>query len=370
MPNSSGGTYTAKQRTAEVRSTLQQSLDSWYLNPAIAATSPFKAPSPNASALDVRGFGETHRQELERTPSVVERQKADQEALDMHNSSSTGVLRPGPTTTGTGAASAGVNPAQLNNTPAPVPIPANASAAAPPTAGSQTIPPTAPLNVGNNRPGPGSGVGAAAAGAGVAVLNASPSPGAPRPVVTADIPPSGNNATTSPHPTLAETGVPITSAAGPGPSSGSLRSGAATTATSPTWGSPVVGGGAKYETAEEEKRRLEREDRERFLRFGTGLNKPGGTGGGTSPNTSASPPSAAASANTGTPTSGTPGLSSQRRPETAEEEKRRLEREERERVLRGESTSGGRGGSGGQPPRRNNPDDPNAEGEQLPSYKP
>jgi hypothetical protein len=320
----------------------------------------------------VRGFGETHRQELASTPSVADQRKADQEALD---SSSTGAQRPSPTTTGTGTASTGINPAQLNNTPAPVPISAYASSgtAAPPTAGSPTIPPTASLNAANNKAGSGAAVGAAAVGAGVAALSTSPpSGGGPRPVVAADIPPSSDNVAATAHPTLAETGVPITSPTGPGPKSGSLKSGAAT-GTLPTWSDPPAAagrGGAKYETAEEEKRRLDREDRERYLRFGTGgLNKPGSTSAGTSINTSVPAPTVATGASASTPTtSGAAGSGSQPRPETAEEEKRRLEREERERVLRGESTSGG---SKGQPPRGDNPDDgPDADGEQLPSYKP
>ena len=357
LPDSTGTPYTAKQRTAEVRSTLQQSLDQWHLNPAIATTSPFKPRTPSASTLDPRGFGETHRQELEHTPSVVERQKADQEALDAHHRTSTGAQHPSPTS-GIGAANTGVNPAQLNTNPATLPLPASANIGAPhspPTAGSPTI----QSNAGNKKPGLGPAV---AVGAGVAALSTSPSGGEVRPPAATDTTPASSNVTASIHPTVAETGVPITSASGPGPASGSLKSGTPT-GPSPTWGdpAPTTAEGAKYETANEEKKRLEREDRERFLRFGTGLNKPGGSAAGTSTNTNVPAP-AAAGVNTSTPVA-----SGEPRPETAEEEKRRLEREERERVLRGESTSGGRGQ--GQPPRRDNLDDPNGD-EQLPSYRP
>ena len=111
-----------KNRTpAEVRSTLQQSLDQWHLNPAVATTSPFRAPTPSASTLDPRGFGETHRQELERKPSVVDRQKADQGALGAHHCTSTGAQHPSPTS-GIGAANTEVNPAQLNTNPATLPF--------------------------------------------------------------------------------------------------------------------------------------------------------------------------------------------------------------------------------------------------------
>ena len=362
LPTSTGVSYTAKQRTADVRSTLQQSLDGWQPNPAITAISPFKPP--HTTGKPAPGFGETHRQELERTPSVVDRQKEDQEALDAHHRTSTG---PSPTGS-TGAVSTGINPAQLNNSPAPVPVPASTNVGPPHgffTAGSPTIPST-----------DASKLSASAVGAGVtlsALGTSPPSGGTARPGVAADATPAGGNVPAIPHPTIAETGAPISSAGGPGPASGSLKSGAPTKP-SPTWGDPPAatgGAGAKYETAEEEKKRLEREDRERFLRFGTGLNKPGGAaaaGPSTKPNVPAST-TVAAGANAGVPTtsSGTPSPSSQPRQESAEEEKRRLEREERERVLRG----GGGGGSGqGQPPRGDNPDDPNAEGEQLPSYRP
>lgn len=360
LPTSTGVPYTAKQRTADVRSTLQQSLDGWQPNPAITANSPFK-PLHTTGTL-APGFGETHRQELEHTPSVVDQQKADQEALDAHHRTSAG---PSPTG-GTGAVSTGINPAQLNNSPAPVPASTNVGAPhSPPTAGSPTFPSTDSV----------SKMSASAVGAGVAVSalgTSPPSGGAARPGVAADVPPAGGDVPAIPHPTIAETGAPVSSAGGPGPASGSLKSGTPTKP-SPTWGDPPVasgGAGAKHETAEEEKKRLEREDRERFLRFGTGFNKPGGAsaaGPSTKPNVPASA-TVAASANAGVPTtsSGTPTPSSQPRQESAEEEKRRLEREERDRVLRGD----GGGGSGqGQPPRGDN--DPNADGEQPPpSYIP
>ncbi|KAF8343052.1 Eisosome component PIL1-domain-containing protein [Cantharellus anzutake] len=69
--------------------------------------------------------------------------------------------------------------------------------------------------------------------------------------------------------------------------------------------------GRATETAEEEKKRLEREERERLLRFGL-------EGDGSSAGTSAAPG----------PAEGV------QKPESAEEEKKRLEREERERILK------------------------------------
>ena len=106
-------------------------------------------------------------------------------------------------------------------------------------------------------------------------------------------------------PTIVETGIPVSAGEnGPGPASGSLHD---IKAASPTAG-PKSGGlagnvsgdvgygqpsGAKFESAEEEKKRLQREDRERLLAQ-----------------------------------------------ESAEEEKKRLEREERERVLSSDESKG------------------------------
>src|SRR5258708_38152358 len=114
-------------------------------------------------------------------------------------------------------------------------------------------------------------------------------------------------------PTMAETGVPLKDdGAGPGPLSGSLRKNTDDDAPHPSgpgndWAKPP---NHTYETAEEEKNRIQREERERVLRFGP--SKAGPSAG------NLLPPSAGGSENH----------------ESAEEEKKRLEREERERVLR------------------------------------
>ncbi|KIK94914.1 hypothetical protein PAXRUDRAFT_141885 [Paxillus rubicundulus Ve08.2h10] len=116
-------------------------------------------------------------------------------------------------------------------------------------------------------------------------------------------------------PTIAETGVPVSAgASGPGPASGSLRN---VRAASHDAGPRSDGRPGDYpsqelygtlpsttETAEEEKRRLEREERGRVLAAG------GNAGAG-----------------------GVPGL------ESAEDEKKRLERQERERVVAGGANS-------------------------------
>jgi hypothetical protein len=133
-------------------------------------------------------------------------------------------------------------------------------------------------------------------------------------------------------PTVAETGVPVSAgASGPGPASGSLRDiHRASDAAGPRSGglpgkSPfddLYGQPHSRETAADEKKRLEREERERVLATGT---------------SGAAPPAAS-------------------EPESAEDEKKRLEREERARV----SASAASGDA---------PSDVKDHGDELPPYQ-
>ena len=76
-----------------------------------------------------------------------------------------------------------------------------------------------------------------------------------------------------------------------------------------------------HETAEEEKRRLQREEREKYLSQTVHGDAP--------PSAYHAPP----------PAVGTSAGGTQQKYETAEEEKKRLEREERKRLLRGDKPS-------------------------------
>lgn len=138
-------------------------------------------------------------------------------------------------------------------------------------------------------------------------LNQAPTtiPTSPTAIVTSSVvaPNPADPATKVPSvtPTVAETGVPkVAGPDGPGPSSGSLLD---NKPSPPKLPNPFDDHPPKFESAEEEKHRLEREERERLLH---------GEGG---------------------------SLSSTSHYESAEEEKKRLEREEREKVLRGEAAS-------------------------------
>lgn len=150
------------------------------------------------------------------------------------------------------------------------------------------------------------------------------SPAAPVPIVASD--PVVNLPAVTP--TVAETGVPVSAGpSGPGPASGSLRDiKAASPNAGPqsgglsgneqggdSFGSPAAIGAASsmYETAEEEKKRLQREDREKVL---------------------AQPqPITATTTATASPS---PPATSDKPYETADEEKKRLEREDRDKILR------------------------------------
>ncbi|CUA73881.1 hypothetical protein RSOLAG22IIIB_01402 [Rhizoctonia solani] len=250
---------------------------------------------------DTRSFGETHKDELnslpptaaptpQTGPGALAEQRFGSQGSGQHlNPASAAIAQPGSegvTRTSTTAIDGHappqptpINPTALNNAPASIPThsPSVSSplrdasvtqdaAQAPSTAGATTVP--------------------------SATHSAVP------------IPPAQSEVT------VAETGVPLTAGVeGPGPKSGSLsRDNVPTTA--PPSGPPQTGtipaahdelpgfaGATRHESAEEEKARLAREERERLL-------------------------------HSGGPSSAHP---------TAEEEKARLEREERDRLLQGQT---------------------------------
>ncbi|KAF8843974.1 hypothetical protein BDN67DRAFT_1008425 [Paxillus ammoniavirescens] len=245
--------YTGAQATAAARASLQHALDNYK-------TGNINLPpytGADLSRSDTRSFGESHASELASpptehahpglplTPPPPEPASSEKEG-DSTRSSAQPPL---------------IDPNTLNQSPAPIP--------------GQTDPMASPVPV-----------HATTEKSAVQML------GVAIPAVT---------------PTMAETGVPVSAgASGPGPASGSLRNvrAASQDAGPRSEGRPGDSPSQELygtlspttETAEEEKKRLEREERERVL---------------------------AAGGNAGA----TPGI------ESAEDEKKRLEREERERVL-------------------------------------
>ncbi|CDO76633.1 hypothetical protein BN946_scf184868.g47 [Trametes cinnabarina] len=254
IPPSQAHPYTGAQLTASVRKTLQQALDNYRVGDSV-----LYLQQPSAADLgrsDTRSFGVTHATELASISTADHRGKpgipvtppAISHDTPPQAPSHTANIAPPPTSSPIGAspvnvpkatsppahtASPPLNPAALNQAPAPIPI----------HAGSPT-----------------------------AVAAPDPlEPSVKVPTVT---------------PTVAETGMPESAGPdGPGPASGSLLDlkqptpspAPGSTATSPGYasGSTAPSAGAtqpNYESAEEEKRRLEREERERILAAGGSSN--------------------------------------------------------------------------------------------------
>lgn len=268
VPPTPSEPYTGASATAAARASLQHVLDNYKAG--LLNVPPHTLGASDLSRSDTRSFGETHASELSSIASdptgsirstipVTPPPAGRPQPVQLHDSSVPQQQNTPPKSDASlgRLASPPINPQVLNSDPAPIPIPGTASIS---------------------------------------------SVSAPDPSL---------------HPTIAETGVPVSAGKnGPGPASGSLHD---IKAASPTagprsgglpgnethdlgfgqapsggFGQPSSGGPgapAKWESAEEEKKRLQREERERIL---------------------AQPAPAH---------------------ESAEEEKKRLEREERERVL-------------------------------------
>jgi len=221
IPPSSNQPYTYLEETGSIRASLQYALDNW--KPGQTTLS-----APAEAILDrsnTGSFGETHAKELEQIDTTsVHVPDQIQELGSAANPPSSLRTRQGSFNPPLAAGSTYpvINPAALNTEPAPIP------------SGSPPVAVTVPGPVDTE----------------VTV-----------PVVT---------------PTVAETGIPVSGGpGGPGPSSGSLRdirpssldsSQAISNAGTRVPGEGSSSGPEKWdESAAEEKRRLEREERERLL---------------------------------------------------------------------------------------------------------
>ncbi|KAF5390283.1 hypothetical protein D9757_002872 [Collybiopsis confluens] len=276
LPPSAESPYTGAQVTGAARASLQRALDNYKTG---HINLPPNATGSDLSRSDTRSFGESHASELS---SLSE---ATQSNVPMTPPLSGATLPPGTHSTSSVSTSPPfksqsplINPSTLNLSPAPIP-----------PSSSPSIP---------------------FSGAGVASV--------PDPLRRTSIP------AISDAPTIAETGIPLVSESGPGPASGSLRDvkaasptagprsgGLPANAVPPTsfgaLGSPATDGAGRwesaeeekkrlaaeysqahtsemtsaptYESAEEEKKRVEREEREKLLRSGQGSNINAGTSG-------------------------------------------------------------------------------------------
>ncbi|KZV71296.1 hypothetical protein PENSPDRAFT_606083 [Peniophora sp. CONT] len=334
LPSVPTNAYDGEQKSGEMRAALQASLDNWKPGQVTLMA----GAGAMLDRSNTRAFGETHAAEISKInsesphtgPSRVtasppppvhspaalpEKATATPIAVpgvsashDQHLSASTLASVPEKSTVASPVV------------PAPAPISAKSPALTSPVVhasplggsisqgslpGSSTSPPIDPASL-NNAP---------------ATLPTSATPPAP---AAAPNPVEPEVKVPSVTPTVAETGTPIAAkASDPGPASGSLKD--LRNASSPpsrphtdlpppssfalpTAVSPQTSGAGGFESAEDEKKRLQREERERLLH---------GSSAGSS-STSAAPAS-----------TGPPGF------ESAEDEKKRLEREERERMLHG-----------------------------------
>ncbi|KAL5495166.1 LSP1 [Sanghuangporus weigelae] len=257
IPPSESQPYTGAQSTAATRASLQQALDNF--KPGSISHS-FQPSVADINRSDSRSFGVTHASELSNiaSPSLPG---------TSHDSASVPHSVP-PQPSAPKASPPPVNPTALNNAPAPIP------------------PRSSPVNTKDSEAVPVASNVAAA------------------PSTISSTSPPATEPTTSPvqipEPTIAETGMPVSAGPlGPGPKSGSLKDlrsdipPPSSTASAP-----------RFEPAEEEKARLQKEERERLAQGPV------------------------------------------QKYETAEEEKKRLEKEEKDRLLKEEQARKDGWGSG------------------------
>ncbi|KAL4242112.1 Eisosome component PIL1/LSP1 [Abortiporus biennis] len=307
--------YTGAQATASVRASMQKALDQYRPNSLDLVLS--KPTEAEVKRSDTRSFGETHANELSQIG-----------AHGPEIQSSLPVTPPSQSSSGSYAPPAGPPPQHhaISSSQSLKAAPVNVSTSpSPPSHASSPPTHTPPLNP--------------------ATLNQSPAPipvdaQSKQSAVASPDPSDSSTNVPAVLPTVAETGVPKSAGpGGPGPATGSLLDLKAEgkkpqSQASPAPQSDLPGYNTeapKWESAEEEKKRLEREERERILAY------------------TQQSPGAGAPPATGT----SPSVHEDTKPkqESAEEEKKRLEREEREKVLR----DGGSGGPGG-PPHHDGPD--------------
>lgn len=235
-----------------MRATLQHALDGW--KPGDVAL-PLTISAPDLSRSDTRSFGQTHARELAKINT------------DASSTASSIPLSPPTTTTGLPPSA----PSHYTNSPvtyASASLPPSALRASPPTVHPQ-LPPT----IKASSPPPG----VQSSPLNPATLNQAPSPiptlstASPVSPVVAPNPADPSVQVPSFLPTIAETGVP--KSADPGPASGNIRDlKQPSPPFVPSTGLPPSDASTekpeKWESSEDEKKRLEREERERILAAG------------------------------------------------------------------------------------------------------
>ncbi|KZO95012.1 hypothetical protein CALVIDRAFT_538488 [Calocera viscosa TUFC12733] len=270
--------YAGAQQTADVKSAVQHALDTYTPGELQPLSVPGQGAALSRAASDRRSFGETHLPQL-----GSDQQQQPTSAL---NPPTSGLTAPPPSA---------ILP-QPGRFVAPSGSPFGPVGAAPTSPSPPSGKPTSPLAQHPLSPPP----------LNPQVLNQAPAP-LPPPTTDPSISPTtsrttsaaaaavpglpvaeGTSTTTGAVPTIAETGLPIASSAqsGPGPKTGSLKREELHPPALPARASGGTGGSAQggFPSAEEEKRALERKERDRIL-LGAGGSSAQGSG-------SSAPPSA------------------------------------------------------------------------------
>ena len=242
LPPSPTRKYEGAQKTAAIRAAVQKSLDSWRPG---HIDFPEQHAAVDLNRSDTKSFGETHANELS--------------AID-HDSTAPRPSTPKP--------SGGIT---LHDRPVPAPAPVSTPSDTT-SLKLATSPPVSSLPLQTES------------------LNLAPTP-LPNPTITptdttAISHISGSDPIDHPAklpqvtPTVAETGVPKSAGPdGPGPASGSLSETKADHGIPAGYPGNAIGSIPKpYESAEDEKRRLEREEREKLLASGSNTNPAPGSG--------------------------------------------------------------------------------------------
>ena len=283
---SAPGPYQGQQQTTAVRAALQRALDSGYAPP----TEQLPINLGTISADDKKSFGETHAHELSQISATAD---------SGHNDAGSPPQTP-KSSASTHPNTQPINTAALNNAPTSIPPPTMNRNTYSPPATSAPLPTSQSQSYNPPTDAPQSYAPPSA-----------PPPGAPIPYTAPVAVPTSHNDVPQ-APTVAETGVPVSAGAeGPGPVQGSLAHNGEKDESvprpalgygvgngevepvppryvGPTAGSQEVNLQASgsirrpaephHESAEEEKQRLEREERERVLRGDT-LNEDKASGG-------------------------------------------------------------------------------------------
>jgi hypothetical protein len=248
IPSSSTSPYTGRDTTAAVRASLQRALDNYKTGHIHLPPQP--APG-DLSRSDTQSFGESHASEL----SSIYTEGAGAITPSKTEETDSTVINPQDAPAPISAAPASPAPASVAAPAKEEPTPSNVLPAVTPTIAATGI----PLSAGPGGPGPASG-SLSNIKAEVPAPTPAPTPSSAAPAPVAEATPKHETAIEEKKRLAALYSSPVQStppASTPAPTPATTSTPGASSST----GQPQT-----YESAEEEKRRLEREEREKALR--------------------------------------------------------------------------------------------------------